>query len=342
MRKGILLFVLSTGLAVSGYLQEAQVEFSNYQEMRAAVGKLYQEKKYQEAADILEKALSRFPDRIKANTYNLALMQAHLGKSEKAAESLLYAIDKGIWFGKYDFQQAVWAPLRESDAFKAFQARNEAMRQEALKSAKPELLVVTPEGYTPDKKYPLFLALHGGGENIAGFKENWKSEKMKKEFIVAYPQSSLLIGMDSFNWTEDLEISKKEIADAYRNIVGKYAVDTQRVIIGGFSSGGVAGLEVLLNEVVPAEGFIVLCPAKPESFTSEKVKKAREQGVSGTLLTTEMDDRVDQQKAMDEIMKAEGMPHQFFITPNVGHWYPDDLGRRIDEAVEFIRNNRKK
>ncbi len=32
-----------------------------------------------------------------------------------------------------------------------------------------------------------------------------------------------------------------------------------------------------------------------------------------------------------------GRPHEFYITPDVGHWYPDDLGERIDRAVAHIR-----
>jgi len=106
----------------------------------------------------------------------------------------------------------------------------------------------------------------------------------------------------------------------------------------------VASFEILLSGLIPIKGFITLCPAKPESFTAENIRKAKEKGVSGVLLTTEMEgaDRLDQQKDMDAIMTAAGLPHQFVITPNIGHWYPADLGSKIDAGIEFIRQNQKK
>jgi hypothetical protein len=50
-----------------------------------------------------------------------------------------------------------------------------------------------------------------------------------------------------------------------------------------------------------------------------------------------MDGRIDQQRRMAEIMEQVDLPHEFHVTPNVGHWYPDDLGGRIDRAIAHIR-----
>ncbi|MDH5742546.1 MAG: alpha/beta hydrolase, partial [Candidatus Aminicenantes bacterium] len=124
--------------------------------------------------------------------------------------------------------------------------------------------------------------------------------------------------------------------EAYEKIIQNYPVDTSRVIVGGFSSGGVASLEVVLNDTVPVIGFVVLCPAKPEDFTAQKVAEAKKRGIKGTLLTTEMDPRLPDQKEMAEIMKAQNFPLEFIVTPNIGHWYPEDLGEMIDAAITYI------
>ncbi|MBT8395901.1 MAG: hypothetical protein KJN92_02995, partial [Gemmatimonadetes bacterium] len=60
-------------------------------------------------------------------------------------------------------------------------------------------------------------------------------------------------------------------------------------------------------------------------------------GVRGTLLTTEMDGRLDQQREMADIMKGEGLPLVFHVTPDIGHWYPEDLAGLIDQAITRIR-----
>jgi predicted esterase len=316
--------------------EQEDTQFTSYKEMRAHAMKLYQQKEYAEAVEILEKALTQFPDHLHANTFNLALMYVLLDDADKALKILEYGLDQGVLYGKYDFLDEMWAPLRKVDGFHSFNQKNEAKRLEFQKAAEPKLEIFAPENFDKSKKYPLFIALHGGGENIDVFKPQWTSDLLKKDFIVAYPQSSQMITINGFNWTEDMEVTKKEIKEAYEKVIQKYPVDTSQVIIGGFSSGGVASLEVVLDDTIPAIGFVVLCPAKPDGFTAEKVSKAKERGIRGTLITTEMDPRLPDQKDMAAIMKAEGLDLEFIVTPNIGHWYPENLSEMIDAAISHI------
>jgi len=339
MKKAVLIIsvLVLSFVCADGRIQEEK-QFASYQEMRAHVGSLYQQKKYAEAAEILEKALIQFPDHLHANSFNLALMYVQLGETEKALEILEYGLERGIWYGKYDFLNEIWTPLKTLNGFAVFERKNEARRMEVQNKVEPKLEVFTPENYDRGKKYPLFIALHGGGENIEGFKPQWTSPLLKKEFIVAFPQSSQVVTMTGYSWTEDMELTKKEIREAYEKILEKFPVDASQVIIGGFSSGGVATLEVVLDNVIPVAGFVVLCPAKPEDFTAEKVGEARDRGIRGTLITTEMDNRLPDQKAMAEIMKTEGLDHKFIVTPNIGHWYPENLAEMIDAAIAHIKH----
>ena len=338
MKKCTCVIVLLCGcLICTVFTQDKDVRFSSYQEMRKHVGNLYNQKKYKEATEILREALTQFPDHLYANSYNLALMYGHLGEYEKGVKSLLSCLEHGLWFGKYAFyNEEVWGPYKKLESFQAFLEQNEVLWKDAQKKAKPDLLVVTPERYESGKEYPLFIALHGGNSNIANFQKSWSSAKMKKEFIVAFVQSSQIVAMDGYNWTEDIEISKKEIADAYYKTVRDYPVLKDKVIVGGFSSGGVAALEIVLNNTIPAAGFIALCPAKPESFSAELMREAKKRGVKGTILTTEMDPRLPDQKQMDKILEAVDFPCEFIITPDIGHWFPQDLDKKIDKAIDFI------
>lgn len=334
----IILFILFLGSDNSmSQQQERGFKFSNYAEMREHFGALYQQKKYEDAADLLEKALDRFPDHVMANAYNLALTYGHLGRYEKGIRALQYALDRGVWFNIWAFDHEVWSPYKERENFRSILSQNEALRQEAQKKAKPDLFVEVPEGYTNEKTYPLFIALHGGSGNVSSFKEVWKSERMKKEFITVYVQSSQLVAMNGFSWTEDIDIAKREIIDAYHKVSGEYPIDENEIIIGGFSSGGVAALEIVLCHSIPVAGFIVLCPAKPASFVGKNIQGARQRGVRGTIMTTEMDPRLSVQKEMVEIFKKMEFPYQFIVTPDIGHWFPEDLDRKIDDAIEYVR-----
>ena len=74
-------------------------------------------------------------------------------------------------------------------------------------------------------------------------------------------------------------------------------------------------------------------------MTRAKEQEAVNRGVRGTLITTEMDPRLQDQKAMASIMKAQGFSLRFIISPDIGHWYPENFGRMIDAAIDHIREN---
>jgi predicted esterase len=142
--------------------------------------------------------------------------------------------------------------------------------------------------------------------------------------------------MDGFSWTEDYEVSRTEIRDAFLEVSEEYPVDPERVIVGGFSAGAMAALDLVLEDIVPVRGFVALCPGKPENFSVEAIGAAGDRGLRGTILTTEMDPRVGEQREMVAVMEREGFPHEFHVTPDTGHWYPEDLAERIDEAIRHI------
>ena len=96
-------------------------------------------------------------------------------------------------------------------------------------------------------------------------------------------------------------------------------------------------MEVVLGNDFPLAGFVALCPPRPEGFTEQSVTQARNRGVRGTILTTEMDPNVEVQREMVRILEATRFPHEFVVTPDVGYWIPDNLGEMIDQAVVHIR-----
>ena len=168
-----------------------------YLEMRSEVVGLYEAERFGEAAEILRSARERFPDHLLANSINLALMEVLLGRPDQALQAVSYGLDHGIWYGKYNFLDPVWEPLTTHDGWKGILARNEEARSLAAEGLEPRLEVSLPEGFDPSRTYPLFLALHGGGENVDVFMPEWISPALKSDFIVAYPQRSQLVAMDA-------------------------------------------------------------------------------------------------------------------------------------------------
>jgi predicted esterase len=272
-------------------------------------------------------------------SYNRALVCMHLEDYDRAIEYISKTHEKGHFFSIYAFGDDLWAPLRAHERYDEVIARNLAIKDEFQKRAKPRLEVNLPEGFDATRTYPLFIALHGGGENIEVFRPNWRSDVMEREFIVAWVQSSQVVSMNGFSW-EEQETTRREVGEAYARVCAEYPVDTCEVLIGGFSSGGYGSLVMtFFDETVPVKGFVILCPPMPDNITAAEVAAARDRGVRGTIITTELDDRVPAQRAMADLFRDNGLQYQFVMTPNIGHWYPENLPELIDRAIEHIRSD---
>jgi predicted esterase len=329
-----LAFILGslTGLFLAGQEMKG---FSDYKEMRAYLGELFQQKKYAEAAALLESVLDRFPANVMANTYNLAAARVQLGDPDRAVQALEEGHRRGVFYGLWDFTVAFWDPIRETPRFRAFLEANQARIDEAQSKVVMTTEVATPDGYDPGRKYPLFIALHGGGESVADFKPNWISPRLRAEFITLYVQSSQVASMRGFHW-QDLALTRRDLEAAYEQVLSRYPVDPSRVVIGGFSSGGFASLAAALGNVIPVRGFIALCPVVPDAVRDEDIEAAKRRGLRGTLLTTEQDDRVEAQRAFIERLEKLGLKVEFHLSPNIGHWYPKDFEALLDKALGLI------
>ncbi len=198
-----------------------------------------------------------------------------------------------------------------------------------------KLEVVTPPGYDSRRRYPLFVALHGGGENVAIFKPNWVSPRLQAEFIIAYVQSSQVADMTTFHW-QDEAITRRDLEAAYEKVIATYPIDRSRVVVGGFSSGGFASLVTAFHKFLPVRGFVALCPEVPVSIRDEEISAAVGRGLRGSLLTTEQDGRIEAQRALAGRWKALGLDAEFIVTPNIGHWYPKDFPQQLDRAIGRI------
>lgn len=311
--------------------------FESYQEMRQRVGELYRQQAFEQVVEILKWGLRAFPDHLKANVFNLALCQVQISQMDQALETLKFGLEHGVWFGPFELENEAWEPIKGHQAFGEIQARYEMLMIQAQEQAEPLLELVPPIEYSPQRAYPLFIALHGGGETVETFKRNWTAPILRKEFIVAYPQSSRVISMDGYSWMGEPP-DQQEIKDTYRKTGLQYNVDSDCVIVGGFSSGGHLALTLLMEEVLifPCRGFVVLCPPVPDGISIEKIERMVELGQRGVLLTTEMDPRLKDQEKFALVLESAGVPLRFEVFPNIGHWYPPDLDDKIHEAVDFV------
>jgi len=215
----VILGIVLYSLAWASLQAQEKREFGSYKEMREYLGELFKQEKYGEAASLLESVLDRFPDHVWANTVNLALARLFQGDMDKAVQALEEGHRRGIFYGHWDFVAKRWDTVRNTPRFEAFYKENEARIAEAQKKAVMSIEAAMPAKYDPAKKYPLFIALHGGGESTADFKLSWTSPRLRGEFITVYIQSSQVASMNGFHW-QDVAVTRKDLEALLDRAIG--------------------------------------------------------------------------------------------------------------------------
>jgi len=88
---------------------------------------------------------------------------------------------------------------------------------------------------------------------------------------------------------------------------------------------------------VPARGFFVCRPSKPENLDKEAVKQAAARGVRGTILTGEGDKTLlTVSEEMSALFKEMGLEHRYLIIPEMGLPTPLDSTEQFKTAAAHI------
>ena len=105
-----------------------------------------------------------------------------------------------------------------------------------IQSAGMETYIHLPEKYNPKKAYPLILVLHGAGDTGRNLRGAWANtrtdwgQKVRANYIVAAPT------WRPARWWEWPR--GKDIYTVLEDVKNAFNVDTNRVILTGFSNGG--------------------------------------------------------------------------------------------------------
>jgi dienelactone hydrolase len=167
-------------------------------------------------------------------------------------------------------------------------------------------------------------------------KPKWKLGKFAGQFILAFLQSSQVNGSGSFIW-DDPATGRRDIAEYYAWLQGKYTIDKARVLIGGFSGGAGMAIDAAVRGVIPARGFVALCPGGvlPSRADQAVMREAAARGLAGQVVAGEKDDP-EEAKAFFALLAEAGLRVGLTVVPGLGHAFPADLAARLEKAIESI------
>ncbi len=218
-------------------------------------------------------------------------------------------------------------------------AEDKELNARSLANTKATYEIMTPRDYSPEKKYPLVLVLHGGCGSILHDKMFWKAEQLQEleeDYIFAFLQSSQVFDIYCFNWN-NIETARKDIKQLYNKIIKEYPIDTTGIIIVGMSQGGQMAIDAAVNNIIPVSGFLACCPSKPERLNKDAVKQAVQRGVRGTILAGERDVALlPEAKKINTLFKEMNLEHRFIIIPGLGHRIPPNSTEHFKAAAAHI------
>lgn len=300
----------------------------------------YQQGKYQEALNVIDKALEHFPQRAQLLVYWKMCMYGKLNDVDSTIQAFQNAIDAGYWYGPSQLadDDADLLPATGHAEFRRLRDLSIERHQEAVKNAKPELLVLPPCADT-NPPYPMLLVLHGNNSNAEDTAQFWKS-LTEQGWLVALAQSSQISGPFAYIWN-DASIAVPEIQTHFAQLQKDYPLDESRIVVGGFSAGAGLACGLVLRQEIKAKGFVALGPffQSAEDFASE-IDFSAVKHVQGVMIVGDQDQPclVGTLK-MTAILKENQVPCHLTLIEDLGHIYPQDFDQRLSKAISYILNS---
>ncbi len=113
--------------------------------------------------------------------------------------------------------------------------------------------IYLPENYSPDRSYPLYVALHGGSSNgnlflgvVLGNNMDWETydEHLYDDYEPRWSPDWIVVAPTGFGQILWRWMGEQDVLDVIDDVSRNYNVDENRVVLGGLSNGGVGAYAI--------------------------------------------------------------------------------------------------
>lgn len=271
--------------------------------------------------------------------WRLAFQYAELKQYDNCFEILKKGQKEGLYYFIMEGERAYPPYLKElenrnKNEYSSFIKQNKFLKEEANKSSNTEYMIQLPSGYNNTKKYPLLLIMHGGIGSIQSLQSNYSTPKLINDFIVAFFQGSNKQGTGSRSFSQ--EKWRNRIDEGFKQIINKYPIDTNQVILAGPSAGGARAIILGMRNIISTKGLLLSYAVAPGNLDSLAYIETAKRGVKIALLCGENDWAIKQQKELAYKFDKYGIENQFVVFPEKGHEFPDNWSYYLDTSLKFI------
>jgi predicted esterase len=313
-----------------------------FSDLERQLHQLYQNSEYAQALDLVAREASRFPTEAWRVAYWRICLASLLGEVALALQLLEEALAAGLWYAEAQLREDT--DLQSLQGLAEFERLVEVCRDrhgEAQARAVPALITLQPEGGCQAglQPCPLLLALHGNNKTAEGSVGFWRSA-VYNGWLLALPQSSQVRGPDAYVWN-DRDWAVREIQEHVATLCEQYAVDSERVVVAGFSLGGELAIWLAMSGTIEARGFIAVGPGGPYMREPDKwvplIEASQGRGLRGYMVVGEQDiSCYEGTQALAAMLRSRDIPCELEVHPNLGHDFPPEFQQSLTRGLEFI------
>jgi len=322
---------------------------AGFGEYRNRVFQYYGEKRLDEALAVAREASNRFPEYDSRTSFWIACLENRLGNQDEAIQTLQSGTARGVWWRTDTLQDSDLDSIRDRLEFRTIEKDCRRLQQQAPKIAKPELMLRSPTGYSEKTDWPALVVFHPRyGERPEVSAEEWLSV-LSTGTILAAPWSSQVYAPDGRCW-DDLELAEKDVRWTFNELSAKYRLDSDRLVLGGFSQGGALTIYSALKRLVPCQGFVAVAPSdwvRPEEKRATERKELSEpfasfvkvsncRGLRGVIIIGDKDPFFRKVEQLYALLIERGLQGKLLVEPGLGHEYPSGFESKLRAAVDFV------
>lgn len=283
-----------------------------------------------------------YPEEFALLNYWRICLAARMNEFPTANKILESALASGIWYSELLLRDSPsLAPLQGQEEFERLVGISLQMHASDPATVVP-MLVMRPKGACgpEDEGCPAVIFLHANQDTAQKNVPHWQS-LADKGWLVAVPQSSAAMWADAYVWM-DHDSAAEEVVKHFERINKEYSLDTDRIILAGFSMGAEVALAMALNGVIDVKGFILLGPGGPFMDALEKwepsIDNTKGKSLRGVIMMGLADETIPQDniRTLVERLNEAGITCELKTYPDLKHEYPPDFESALQDAIKFI------
>jgi|GEM_PF-1761069 len=305
----------------------------NFMQLQNELFSIFQNGDDEKIVTLIEKIKSLYPERKEKYLFWEACFFATRGQISRAVSALMNGINQGIWWNPNTLKGDPDLKNIQSDLsfLEIIRICEERLLNEKHKRGQCKLFTYG----SSESDIALFI-LHWRGSNVTDFSSFWLDEYTIANYYFGFPQSSQIHSYNNYCW-DDPSRTKQDIELCLQ----QFQPLSKSFILAGASQGGKVAFEYFLkNQDNRFDGLILVIPSiQKVSEYEEMVRKAKTRSNKIFIITGDQDYFYKDTMELVSLLKDYHFDCQIHVIKGLGHYFPNDFTRILEQAVDTIRGN---